>query len=155
MLGNYCSYLLYCQGRVAEHPKSKSTRGFTDELGHPVQLNSLQPKSSSRYHVEDIMYHENIRRAQLMTIVDKFRQVMRMSAFCLFTLSWLFTFCNNCRCSSSRRPRTPRSPPTSRSPSSARNDDHGAPELLLGLSRGSESRDKYAQITRAVKFSYV
>ena len=29
------------------------------------------------------MYHENIRRAQLMTIVDKFRQVM-MSAVCLF-----------------------------------------------------------------------
>ena len=29
---------------------------------------------SVRYHVEDIMYHEDIRRAQLMTVVDKFRQ---------------------------------------------------------------------------------
>lgn len=36
----------------------------------------VAPYFTGRYHVEDIMYHEDIRRAQLMTVVDKFRQVL-------------------------------------------------------------------------------
>ena len=41
-----------------------------------VEYNFKIPTMFFRYHVEDIMYHEDIRRAQLMTIVDKFRGVL-------------------------------------------------------------------------------
>lgn len=31
---------------------------------------------NGKYHLEEIMYHENLRRSQLMQIIDKFRSVL-------------------------------------------------------------------------------
>ena len=52
------------------------------------------------------MYHEDIRRAQLMTIVDKFRQVMRMSAVCLLiAVCLIFAMIAGARQAGGRGPR--------------------------------------------------
>ncbi len=36
----------------------------------------LAPYFNGKYHVEEIMYHENVRRSQLLQVVDKFRKVL-------------------------------------------------------------------------------
>ena len=36
----------------------------------------LCPYFDGKNHLEDIMYHENVRRSQLLTLIDKFREVL-------------------------------------------------------------------------------
>jgi hypothetical protein len=36
----------------------------------------LSPYFNGKHHLEDIMYYENVRRSQLLTLLDKFRKVL-------------------------------------------------------------------------------